>query len=129
MLARMMPKLIRVSCLKTPASLSSATPQEWEAAARAGQDTNFWWGNEFKSGKANTGWAGTPWSKRPALHQLSRSYQRQRASTIWLATYGNGQPLRRTQQRRAWSFSPEEAKVFNELYVAPSTAASTQDSE
>ncbi|CAH7294001.1 hypothetical protein VCHA40P238_420001 [Vibrio chagasii] len=23
----------------------------------------------------------------------------------------------------AWSFSPEEAKAFNELYVAPSTAA------
>jgi len=47
---------------KTGFTYRLPTPQEWEAAARAGQDTNFWWGNEFRSGKANTGWAGTPWS-------------------------------------------------------------------
>ncbi|MEZ9445902.1 SUMF1/EgtB/PvdO family nonheme iron enzyme [Vibrio splendidus] len=99
------------------------TPQEWEAAARAGQDTNFWWGNEFRSGKANTGWAGTPWSNvstSPVKSFLP-------TPTGFYDMVGNVWEWTTTQKGLAkggaWSFSPEEAKVFNELYVPPSTAA------
>ena len=99
------------------------TPQEWEAAARAGQDTNFWWGNEFRSGKANTGWAGTPWSNvstSPVKSFLP-------TPTGFYDMVGNVWEWTTTQKGLAkggaWSFSPEEAKVYNELYVPPSTAA------
>ncbi|UWZ99386.1 SUMF1/EgtB/PvdO family nonheme iron enzyme [Vibrio splendidus] len=99
------------------------TAQEWEAAARAGQDTNFWWGNEFRSGKANTGWAGTPWSNvstSPVKSFLP-------TPTGFYDMVGNVWEWTTTQKGLAkggaWSFSPEEAKVYNELNVAPSTAA------
>ncbi|WP_261886743.1 SUMF1/EgtB/PvdO family nonheme iron enzyme [Vibrio pomeroyi] len=99
------------------------TPQEWEAAARAGQDTNFWWGNEFRSGKANTGWSGTPWSNvstSPVKSFLP-------TPTGFYDMVGNVWEWTTTQKGLAkggaWSFSPEEAKVYNELNVAPSTAA------
>ncbi|MEZ8691019.1 SUMF1/EgtB/PvdO family nonheme iron enzyme [Vibrio splendidus] len=99
------------------------TPQEWEAAARAGQDTNFWWGNEFRSGKANTGWAGTPWSNvstspvKSFLPTPTGFYDM--VGNVWeWTTIQKG-----LAKGGAWSFSPEEAKVFNELYVSPSTAA------
>ncbi|MEZ8579812.1 formylglycine-generating enzyme family protein [Vibrio splendidus] len=99
------------------------TPQEWEAAARAGQDTNFWWGNEFRSGKANTGWAGTPWSNvstspvKSFLPTPTGFYDI--VGNVWeWTTIQKG-----LAKGGAWSFSPEEAKVFNELYVPPSTAA------
>ncbi|MGR5001580.1 SUMF1/EgtB/PvdO family nonheme iron enzyme [Vibrio celticus] len=99
------------------------TPQEWEAAARAGQDTNFWWGNEFSSGKANTGWAGTPWSNvstspvKSFLPTPTGFYDM--VGNVWeWTTVQKG-----LAKGGAWSFSPEEAKVFNELYVPPSTAA------
>ncbi|MBE8576288.1 SUMF1/EgtB/PvdO family nonheme iron enzyme [Vibrio sp. OPT18] len=99
------------------------TPQEWEAAARAGQETNFWWGNEFRSGKANTGWAGTPWSNvstspvKSFLPTPTGFYDM--VGNVWeWTTVQKG-----LAKGGAWSFSPEEAKVFNELYVPPSTAA------
>ncbi|MDH6023554.1 SUMF1/EgtB/PvdO family nonheme iron enzyme [Vibrio splendidus] len=99
------------------------TPQEWESAARAGQDTNFWWGNEFRSGKANTGWAGTPWSNvstspvKSFLPTPTGFYDM--VGNVWeWTTIQKG-----LAKGGAWSFSPEEAKVFNELYVPPSTAA------
>ncbi|MEC7309172.1 SUMF1/EgtB/PvdO family nonheme iron enzyme [Vibrio satsumensis] len=99
------------------------TPQEWEAAARAGQNTNFWWGNEFSSGKANTGWAGTPWSNvstspvKSFLPTPTGFYDM--VGNVWeWTTIQKG-----LAKGGAWSFSPEEAKVYNELNVAPSTAA------
>ncbi|MEG3219488.1 SUMF1/EgtB/PvdO family nonheme iron enzyme [Vibrio gigantis] len=99
------------------------TPQEWEAAARAGQDTNFWWGNEFRSGKANTGWAGTPWSN--VSTSPVKSFQP--TPTGFYDMVGNVWEWTTIQKGLAkggaWSFSPEEAKVYNELYVPPSTAA------
>ncbi|WP_061015983.1 formylglycine-generating enzyme family protein [Vibrio splendidus] len=99
------------------------TPQEWEAAARAGQDTNFWWGNEFRTGKANTGWAGTPWSNvstspvKSFMPTPTGFYDM--VGNVWeWTTIQKG-----LAKGGAWSFSPEEAKVYNELNVAPSTAA------
>jgi len=108
---------------KTGFTYRLPTPQEWEAAARAGQDTNFWWGNEFRSGKANTGWAGTPWSNvstspvKSFLPTPTGFYDM--VGNVWEWTTNH----KGIAKGGAWSFSPEEAKVFNELYVPPTTAA------
>lgn len=108
---------------KTGFTYRLPTPQEWEAAARAGQDTNFWWGNEFRSGKANTGWAGTPWSNvstspvKSFLPTPTGFYDM--VGNVWEWTTNQ----KGIAKGGAWSFSPEEAKVFNELYVPPTTAA------
>ncbi|MGF1745494.1 SUMF1/EgtB/PvdO family nonheme iron enzyme [Vibrio minamisatsumaniensis] len=99
------------------------TPQEWEAAARAGQGTNFWWGNEFRSGKANTGWAGTPWSNVSTSPVKSFSP----TPTGFYDMVGNVWEWTNLQQGLAkggaWSFSPEKSKVFSELHVPTTTAA------
>ena len=108
---------------KTGFTYRLPTPQEWEAAARADQDTNFWWGNEFRSGKANTGWAGTPWSNistspvKSFLPTPTGFYDM--VGNVWEWTTNH----KGIAKGGAWSFSPEEAKVFNELYVPPTTAA------
>ncbi|HEY7322173.1 MAG TPA: formylglycine-generating enzyme family protein [Candidatus Binatia bacterium] len=37
---------------------------EWEYAARGGAETNFWWGNQMKSGMANCIGCGSPWDNK-----------------------------------------------------------------
>lgn len=99
------------------------TEEEWEIAARAGSKTDYWWGNKFGAGKANTGWAGTSWSNKSTspvkafapnalgFYDMVGNVREWTGDSRGLAKGG------------AWSFSPEMAKAYSELFVGPTTAA------
>ncbi|CCO45590.1 putative structural maintenance of chromosomes protein fused with sulphatase-modifying factor [Vibrio nigripulchritudo SOn1] len=95
------------------------TEQEWEIAARAGSSASYWWGNEFGSGKANTGWGGTKWSNtssspvntfRPnalGLYDMVGNVWEWTGSRFGSAKGG------------AWSFAPAKAAAHETLEVSP----------
>lgn len=85
---------------------------EWEVAARSGSKTSYWWGDNFGSGQANTGWGGTPWSNKST--SPVRSFEPNRlgfydvVGNVWQWT----NDARGLAKGGAWSFSPEMAKKW-----------------
>lgn len=96
---------------------------EWEIAARAGRRTDYWWGNDFGAGQANTGWSGTPWSNNSTSPVMAFSPNPlgfyDMVGNVWQWTSDNPG----IAKGGAWSFSPEMAKAYHQLFVSPSTAA------
>jgi len=96
---------------------------EWEIAARGGSDTDYWWGNEFGAGHANTGWGGTSWSNVSTspvgAFEPNQFGIFDAVGNVWEWTSGPRGLLR----GGAWSFSPEKAKADSELYAAPKFSA------
>ncbi|MGL4380187.1 MAG: SUMF1/EgtB/PvdO family nonheme iron enzyme [Vibrio sp.] len=97
--------------------------EEWEIAARAGSKTDYWWGNQFGAGKANTGWAGTTWSNSSTSPVKTFSPNSlgfyDMVGNVWEWTNDS----RGLVKGGAWSFSPEMAKAHSQLFVGPTTAA------
>lgn len=96
---------------------------EWEAAARAGSKTAYWWGEHFGTGNANTGWGGTPWSNKStspvgAFTPNPLGFY-DVVGNVWQWTTDQ----RGLAKGGAWSFSPEMAKADSQLFIAPSAAA------
>lgn len=96
---------------------------EWEIAARAGSQAKYWWGEEFALGQANTGWSSSPWANistspvkafKPNPLGIYDS-----VGNVWQWT-NNAQGI---AKGGAWNFSPEQAIVYERLYLAPSSAA------
>ena len=96
---------------------------EWEVAARAGSENNYWWGNEFKTNAANTGWSGTSWSNNstsPVKSFAANSFGLyDMVGNVWEWTSAS----QGIAKGGAWSFSPQKAIASERLYIAPSTAA------
>lgn len=99
------------------------TEDEWEAAARAGSLQNYWWGDQFGVGSANTGWGGTPWSNL----STSPVYSFEANPLGFFDMVGN--VWQWTNEERglakggAWSFSPEMARAESQLLISPSSSA------
>lgn len=97
--------------------------EEWEIAARAGKQTDYWWGNQFMPGSANTGWGGSFWSNRSTspvkafppnplgLYDV--------VGNVWEWTNAS----QGIAKGGAWSFSPSNAKAYSMLYAGPTTSA------
>ncbi|MGC9422283.1 MULTISPECIES: SUMF1/EgtB/PvdO family nonheme iron enzyme [unclassified Vibrio] len=99
------------------------TEDEWEVAARAGSKMDYWWGNHFSAGQANTGWAGTPWSNKSTSPVRAFAANPlgfyDMVGNVWQWT----NDPRGVVKGGAWSFSPDMAKAYSQLFVAPSAAA------
>lgn len=96
---------------------------EWEIGARAGAEGDYWWGESFGSGQANTGWGGTPWSNNSTSPVKSFSANAfglyDVVGNVWEWTSDRKGLLK----GGAWSFSPEKAKADSQLFLSPSSAA------
>ncbi|GAB2646642.1 SUMF1/EgtB/PvdO family nonheme iron enzyme [Vibrio panuliri] len=96
---------------------------EWEIAARAGSQEDYWWGNHFVSGDANTGWSSSPWaniSTSPVTAFPANSLGIYDAvGNVWQWT--NHQ--QGVAKGGAWNFSPAQAVAYERLYLSPSSAA------
>lgn len=96
---------------------------EWEIASRAGSQANYWWGDNFIAGEANTGWSSSPWANTGT--SPVKSFQ---ANPLGLYdTVGNVWQWTDSAQGiakgGAWNFSPAKAVAYERLYLAPTSAA------
>ncbi|KJY84509.1 hypothetical protein TW81_02990 [Vibrio galatheae] len=108
---------------QTGASYRLPTEEEWEVAARAGSQDSYWWGDNFTSGDANTGWSGTPWSNvstspvsafKPnplGLYDVVGNVWQWTSSPKGIAKGG------------AWNSSPEMAASDKQLFLSTFEAA------
>lgn len=108
---------------QTGAKYRLPTVQEWEIAARAGSHAKYWWGDNFKTGKANTGWSGTPWSNISTAPVSAFSPNKlgiyDAVGNVWQWTNGsNG-----VAKGGAWNFSPEMAAADQQLILSTFAAS------
>lgn len=99
------------------------TEVQWEVAARAGSESDFWWGNDIGVGNANTGWSGTAWSNKstsPVASFPANPYGiYDTAGNVW--EWAESQtPVARGG---AWSFSPSSARVAERLELQSDLSA------
>lgn len=97
------------------------TEGEWEYAARAGTETDYWWGNSIGSNNANCGWCGTEWSNKSAAPIASFK----RNSYGLFDVIGNvwewsdtGSDVVSVVRGGAWNFAPSLARVSTRLEIA-----------
>lgn len=102
-----------------------ALPSEmqWEVAARAGNESDYWWGNDIGVGNANTGWSGTIWSNKSTSPVASFP-----ANPFGLYdTTGNVWEWAESQtavaRGGAWNFSPSSARVAERLELTSDLSA------
>ena len=92
------------------------TEAQWEYAARAGTETDFWWGNDVGFGKANCRNCGSDWSNQRTAP--AGSFQR----NPWglFDTVGNVWEWTTSEQSSvvrggAWNFAPSLARVSTRM--------------
>ncbi|MEI8609472.1 SUMF1/EgtB/PvdO family nonheme iron enzyme [Enterovibrio sp. Hal110] len=111
--------------LSTQTGFNYTLPSEvqWEVAARAGSESDFWWGNDIGVGNANTGWSGTMWSNKSTSPVASFPANPfgiyDTAGNVW-EWAGNQTPVARGG---AWSFSPSSARVAERLELKSDLSA------
>lgn len=97
------------------------TEGEWEYAARAGTETDYWWGNSIGSNNANCGWCGTEWSNKSASPIASfkrNSYGLYDViGNVWEWS-DTGSDVVSVVRGGAWNFAPSLARVSTRLEIA-----------
>ncbi len=96
---------------------------EWEIAARAGSQADYWWGNHFVTGDANTGWSSSPWA-----NSSTAPVDAFKANPLGIYdTVGNVWQWTNSAQGiakgGAWNFSPAKAVAHERLYLSSASTA------
>lgn len=96
---------------------------EWEYAARAGKETDYWWGEGVGTNNANCGWCGSEWSNNSSAPVGSFKQNPyglyDTVGNVWewssSQTSENGVVVR----GGAWNFAPRLARVSTRMELAP----------
>ena len=97
------------------------TEGEWEYAARAGTESDFWWGNMIGSNNANCGWCGSEWSNKSASPVAA--FKRNPfglydvTGNVWEWS-DTGSDVVSVVRGGAWNFAPSLARVSTRLEIA-----------
>ncbi|MBU2919440.1 MAG: sulfatase activating formylglycine-generating enzyme [Psychrosphaera sp.] len=97
------------------------TEGEWEYAARAGSDLDYWWGDAIGSNNANCGWCGSKWSNNSA--SPTGTFKRNGyglydvIGNVWEWS-DTGSDIVSVVRGGAWNFAPSLARVSTRLEIA-----------
>ncbi len=96
---------------------------EWEYSARAGAETDYWWGDGIGTDNANCGWCGSQWSNESAA-QVS-SFERNdfglfdTVGNVWEWTVSVRSQSGAVVRGGAWNFAPRLARASTRMELDP----------
>ena len=91
----------------------------WEYAARAGKETDYWWGEGVSTDNANCGWCGSQWSNVSTAPV--GSFERNdfglfdTVGNVWEWTTSNQAQGNSVVRGGAWNFAPRLARVSTRM--------------
>lgn len=91
----------------------------WEYAARAGKETDYWWGEGISTDNANCGWCGSQWSN--VSTSPVGSFERNdfglfdTVGNVWEWTTSNHAQGSSVVRGGAWNFAPRLARVSTRM--------------
>lgn len=97
------------------------TEGEWEYAARADSESDYWWGDAIGSNNANCGWCGSKWSNNSA--SPTGSFDRNPfglydvIGNVWEWSDSGSEQVS-VVRGGAWNFAPSLARVSTRLEIA-----------
>lgn len=95
------------------------TEARWEYAARAGKETDYWWGEEVSTDNANCGWCGSQWSNVSTAPV--GSFERNdfglfdTVGNVWEWTTNDQTQSSAVVRGGAWNFAPRLARVSTRM--------------
>ena len=93
----------------------------WEYAARAGKETDYWWGEGVSTDNANCGWCGSQWSNVSTAPV--GSFERNdfglfdTVGNVWEWTTSNQSDGHSVVRGGAWNFAPRLARVSTRMEI------------
>ncbi|MBC3766117.1 SUMF1/EgtB/PvdO family nonheme iron enzyme [Neptunicella marina] len=99
------------------------TEVEWEYAARAGKESDYWWGDSIGIDNANCGWCGSQWSN--VSTSPVASFKRNdfglydTAGNVWEWTTSQNSQSGAVVRGGAWNFAPRLARVSTRMELDP----------
>ncbi|GAC18594.1 SUMF1/EgtB/PvdO family nonheme iron enzyme [Paraglaciecola arctica] len=91
----------------------------WEYAARAGKETDYWWGDGISTDNANCGWCGSQWSNVSTAPVAS--FERNdfglfdTVGNVWEWTTSKQAESNSVVRGGAWNFAPSLARVSTRM--------------